>query len=172
MDKTSSFDHNLNVSYLSLPAAILKIREKDPRFAPAAFDFVRRSLDQSLRKLGRGEEKKPSHVQGQELLEGFRLLALAEFGPMAKTVLNDWGIQNCAQVGDIVFHLVQHGILGKSENDRPEDFQESWSFTEAFVVPFQPSKKPLARKKMRRALSPQPAVRRSRKSDSSSPKKG
>ena len=159
------------MSLLSLPIAIKKIRETDPRFAPAAFDFVRRSLDQSLRKLGRGEDKKPSHVRGHELLEGFRQLALNEFGPMAKTVLNEWGIQNCAQVGDIVFHLVQYGILGKSDTDRPEDFQEIWTFTEAFVTPFQPSQNKPQLKKVRREVAPSSAVRRKRKSDSTSSQK-
>ncbi len=159
------------MSQLPFSEAVKKIRETDPRFAPGAFDFVRRSLDQSLKKLGRGEDMKPSHVRGHELLEGFRHLALHEFGPMAKTVLNEWGLQNCSQVGDIVFHLVQHGILGKSETDRPEDFQEIWTFHEAFVTPFQPSQKRVSLKKGRREVAPSPTVRRKRKSDSPSPHK-
>jgi len=159
------------VSHLSLPEAVKRIREKDSRFSAPAYDFVRRSLDQSLRKFVRAEDDKPAHVRGHQLLEGFRHLALQEFGPMAKTVLNDWGIENCGQVGDIVFHLIQHGILGKSETDRPDDFQEIWTFTEAFVTPFQPQKATFAVRKIRRELSPAPRMRRKRKSDSASSSK-
>ena len=90
---------------------------------------------------------------------------------MAKTVLNEWGIENCSQVGEIVFQLVQHGILGKSETDRPEDFQEIWTFTEAFVTPFQPQKAALTVRKLRRELSPAPRIRRKRKNDSTSSSK-
>ncbi len=159
------------MSHLSLPEAVQKILQTDTRFSPAAYDFVRRSLDQSLRKFGKREQPTPSHVQGHELLEGFRLLALSEFGPMAKTVLQEWGIQNCTQVGEIVFHLVQHGILGKSETDRPEDFQEIWTFNEAFVLPFQPSHLSSIRKKIVRRVTPSPGTRGKRKPNTHSPTK-
>ena len=156
------------MSHLSLPNVVKKILQTESRFSPAAYDFVRKSLDQSLRKFGKDEQSKPSHVRGHQLLEGFRILALQEFGPLAKTVLNEWGIENCAQVGDIVFQLVQHGVLGKSETDQPEDFQEIWTFTEAFVVPFQPSKNSFKKCKAYREVAPPSSSRRKRKSDSSS----
>lgn len=156
------------MSHLPFPDAVKKIMLTDKRFSPAAYDFIRRSLDQSLRKFGKNEEPKPSHVRGHQLLEGFRALALQEFGPLAKTVLNEWGIENCAQVGDIVFQLVQYGVLGKSETDRPEDFQEIWTFTEAFVLPFQPSKNSFTKRTAFRKIAPVSPNRRKRKSGSSS----
>ena len=134
------------MAHLNFDQAISKIRATDSRFLPAAYHFIRQSLDHSIARLGRhGPEKKPAHVSGKELLEGFRDLALKEFGPMAKTVLGEWGIFRCAHVGEIVFQLVQYGILGKSETDKPDDFQEIWTFSEAFETPFQP--KPLPPKK-------------------------
>jgi hypothetical protein len=87
---------------------------------------------------------------------------------MAKTVLNEWGIQNCSQVGDIVFQLVQYGILGKSETDQPDDFQEIWTFTEAFESPFQPKIMVLRRRSPQRKISPRPKGARDRKPRSSS----
>lgn len=118
--------------------AIAKLREQDSRFAPAAYHFIRRALDHSLRKLKREDADRPAHVTGKELLEGFRDLAMAEFGPLAKTVLEDWGITECAEVGEIVFQLVTMGVLGKNENDKIDDFEELWSFAEAFDIPFRP----------------------------------
>ena len=118
--------------------AIAKLREENPKYAPAAYHFIRRALDHSLRKLKREDADRPAHVSGRELLEGFRDLALEEYGPLAKTVLEDWGVTNCSEIGEVVFQLVRMGVLGKNENDVIEDFAELWSFAEAFDVPFQP----------------------------------
>ena len=118
--------------------AITKLREQDSKYAPAAYHFIRRALDHSLRKLKREDADRPAHVTGKELLEGFRDLALTEFGPLTKTVLEDWGITKCAEVGEIVFQLVGLGVLGKNENDKIDDFGELWTFAEAFDIPFRP----------------------------------
>lgn len=138
--------------------AIAKLREQNSKFAPTAYHFIRRALDHSLRRLKREDADHPAHVTGKELLEGFRDLALAEYGPLAKTVLEDWGITKCAEVGEIVFQLVSLGVLGKNENDKIDDFQELWSFAEAFDNPFQPQAAFLPPKKASaRAGSPSPA---------------
>ena len=134
--------HSFHVSQLSFDAAVKKIRLTETRFSLAAYEFVRRSLDHALQRLGRADQKKPAHVRGEELLESFRALALKDFGPMAKTVLNDWGISTCTEVGEVVFQLVQHGILGKSETDKIDDFQEIYTFREAFESPFLPKAVP------------------------------
>ena len=63
------------MAHLSMDQAIAKLREENPRYAPAGYHFIRRSLDHSLRKLKRGEADGPAHVSGKELLEGFRDLA-------------------------------------------------------------------------------------------------
>ena len=146
VDKPELCVHPFSMAHLNFDQAIIKIRSEDSRFGPSAYHFIRQSLDHSIARLGRhGPEKKPAHVSGKELLEGFRDLAIKEFGPMAKTVLGEWGIFRCSHVGEIVFQLVQHGILGKSETDKPDDFQEIWTFSEAFESPFQP--KPQTQKK-------------------------
>lgn len=128
--------------------AIAKLREQDSKYSPAAYHFIRRALDHSLRKLKREDADRPAHVTGKELLEGFRDLALAEFGPLAKTVLEDWGVTKCAEVGEIVFQLVTMGVLGKNENDKIDDFEELWSFAEAFDIPFRPHAAQSAPKKV------------------------
>lgn len=150
--------------HLSFDQAIAKIRSVDSRFSPASYHFIRQSLDHAIQRLGRnGPDKRPAHVSGRELLEGFRDLALKEFGPMAKTVLSEWGLLRCSHVGEIVFQLVQHGILGKSETDKPDDFQEIWTFSEAFETPFQP--KPVVANSLasgRRSSAPKKSTSRRR----------
>jgi uncharacterized repeat protein (TIGR04138 family) len=75
------------------------------------------------------------------LLEGLRAHALDQFGPLAKTVLESWGVRRCTDFGDIVFNLIEYNIFSKTDNDRREDFADIYDFDEAFVKPFQPAGK-------------------------------
>lgn len=110
------------------------ILTRDPRYASEAYAFVRGGLDVTVRRL-----EKPRHVSGQELLDGIREFALAEFGPMAQTVLNGWGIQRTEDIGEIVFNMVESGLLGKTEKDSRADFANGYDFDEAFRKPFRPA---------------------------------
>jgi uncharacterized repeat protein (TIGR04138 family) len=119
---------------------VAEILKSDTRFDVQAYRFVREGLDYTLKLHKRTNGAAPRHVSGPELLEGLRQFTLKEFGPMGKTVLNEWGVSRCEDFGQIVFSLVKKGILGKSENDKPEDFTEVFTFDEAFVQPFLPAK--------------------------------
>lgn len=109
------------------------ILARDPRYTVEAYAFVRAGLDHTVRRL-----EKPRHVSGQELLDGIREFALMEFGPMTKTVLNGWGIKQTEDVGEIVFNMVETGLLGKTEKDNRADFANGYDFDEAFRKPFRP----------------------------------
>jgi len=106
----------------------------DPRYTAGAYTFVRDGLDYTVRRL-----EKPRHVSGQELLEGIREFAIEEFGPMAKTILNGWGIERTEDIGEIVFNMIETGLLGKTESDSRADFADGYDFNEAFCKPFQPA---------------------------------
>ena len=140
------------MAHLTMDQAIARLREENPKFSPAAYHFIRRALDHALRKFKREDMDRPAHVSGKELLEGFRDLALEEYGPLAKTVLEDWGITKCSEVGEVVFQLVSMGVLGKNDSDKIDDFAELWSFAEAFDVPFRPQTAAMKRNK----VSPRP----------------
>ena len=101
------------------------ICKEDTRFDRRAYDFVRLGLDRTVKELQKKErlrKEKPPHVTGPELLEGLRAFALEQFGPMTKTVLNDWGIRRCRDFGDIVYNLIEWGVFLRNEKDRLEDF--------------------------------------------------
>jgi len=104
-----------------------RLQEHDPRFHGKAYLFVLSALHAVVESLDR-----PRHISGRELTEGVRLLALERFGPLARTVLEHWGIRQTEDVGDIVFSLVDSGILMKQEEDSPEDFRAIFDFEEAF----------------------------------------
>lgn len=106
------------------PAAL---RPPDLRFDRRAYHFL---LDALQAVISRLHERR--HISGRELADGVRRLALERFGPMARTVLEYWGIRSTEDVGEMVFALVDMGILVKDEADRPEDFAAVFDFEEVF----------------------------------------
>lgn len=119
-----------------------EILKKDKRYDGDAYYFVREGLDFTLRMLKKGAQGASRHVSGQELLEGLRRYALDQFGPMGKTVLGHWGVGRCEDFGEIVFSMVDKGILGRTEQDTRADFKGGYDFDAAFVKPFEPVARP------------------------------
>ena len=107
----------------------LQLQEKNPRFHAKAYLFLLSVLHHVMETLDR-----PRHISGQELAEGVREIALERYGPMARTVLEHWGIHATDDLGDIVFALVDCGILIKQDDDRKEDFRGVFDFEEAFEL--------------------------------------
>lgn len=117
-----------------------KIVAKDPRYTREAYLFVREALDHTQKMLVKSSrDTTPRHVSGQQLLEGIRDFALQQFGPMALTVLNDWGIQRCEDFGELVFNMVENALLAKTKEDSRDDFKGGYNFEEAFRKPFLPA---------------------------------
>jgi uncharacterized repeat protein (TIGR04138 family) len=104
-----------------------------------AYFFIRDALDYTKRTAGRNKADE-KHVTGKELLEGIRAFALETYGPMAVTVLEEWGVRNCGDFGELVFIMIEHNLLAKSETDNRADFKDGYDFDEAFRKPFLPSK--------------------------------
>lgn len=111
---------------------ILDIVQRDPRYEMDAYDFVFEALDFTLRHRGGGAR----HVTGCEIMESVRLLALEQFGFLARTVLAHWGIQSTDEFGDVVFNLIEADLLQKTADDRREDFAGLFDFEEAFDETF------------------------------------
>jgi uncharacterized repeat protein (TIGR04138 family) len=119
--------------------AVTEICRKDPRYHSDAYLFTREALDYAVRLHKKSAAKGTArHVTGKELMEGIRVFALQEFGPMTVSVLESWGITRTADFGSIVFNLVESGKLGKTADDRREDFDDVFDFHETFAKPFLP----------------------------------
>jgi uncharacterized repeat protein (TIGR04138 family) len=76
--------------------------------------------------------KRSDHVSGRELLEGIREFGLEQYGPMTLTVFQHWGIRTTEDFGEIVFNLVENGLLKKTEEDSRADFKNVYDFKEVF----------------------------------------
>jgi uncharacterized repeat protein (TIGR04138 family) len=122
--------------------ALEQILAKDARYHREAYLFVREALDHTQKLIGKQSPGQIRHVSGQELLDGIRQYSLAQFGPMAMTVFEEWGVHHCRDFGEIVFNMVEIGLLAKTENDSRADFEGGYAFEDAFRKPFLPSNKP------------------------------
>jgi uncharacterized repeat protein (TIGR04138 family) len=113
---------------------ILQIVRKDERFSPQAYYFIFDALDYTIQRM-----RKVRHVTGKELLEGIRRYATEHFGFLARTVLAEWGVSKTSDFGDIVFNLVEAGLLSRTERDTRDDFNDVYDFSEAFEREFRRS---------------------------------
>ena len=126
-----------------------KIVTKDPRYSRDAYLFLREALDHTQKMLAKTpkdaaprqaakKDDAPRHVSGQQLLEGIRDFALQQFGPMAQTVLNSWGLKRCEDFGELVFNMVENSLLAKTDKDSRDDFKGGYDFDAAFRQPYLP----------------------------------
>ena len=122
----------------SFNEVVEQIIERDPRYGKEAYIFLKEALEFTIKQKKRGKTESGSHVNAGELLDGFRQLALKEFGPMVMTVLEYWGVRTSFDVGQMVFNLIGAGVFGKTDSDSVEDFDQALDFRAAFVAPFEP----------------------------------
>lgn len=146
--------------------SVHSILQREGRFDAHAYFFLKDALDFTLKRASEGNGGRSRHVTGQELLEGFRDLALEQFGPMASTLMREWGLRECRDVGDMVFHLIEEQVFGKQDSDQPEDFSGGFDLEESLVTPFLPKNRPRPRARRgerSRQAAPQRAGKREAK---------
>ncbi|MCA9286560.1 MAG: hypothetical protein KDA22_15150 [Phycisphaerales bacterium] len=104
-----------------------------------AFQFVRDGLSYTVASLHPDEPEEPTaelgasrHVSGQQLCMGLRDYAISQFGLLAPTVLEHWHIRRSDDFGRIVFAMIEHGLMSKTEEDTLDDFRGVYDFDEAF----------------------------------------
>jgi uncharacterized repeat protein (TIGR04138 family) len=107
--------------------AVEEICARDRRYKPDSYEFAMQALNYTQKRL-----KRSGHVSGKELAEGMREYALKLYGPMSRTVLTYWGIGTTADLGEIVFNLIQKKVLSKTESDSEADFENVYDFENAF----------------------------------------
>jgi uncharacterized repeat protein (TIGR04138 family) len=108
-------------------------------YPPEAYAFIQKGLNHTVQKLhGKLKDPKASrHVTGQDLCEGLRDVALAEWGRLARTVLRRWNITSTLDFGRMVFAMVEAGLMQKTEDDSLEDFRNVYDFRTAFEAEYQ-----------------------------------
>ena len=128
---------------------IVQLLQEDRRYTLEAYAFIFEALHYAQNVMGMGAESPTEpveesgepqperHVTGQELCEAIRRYALEQYGYMAKTVLNRWGIHGTSDFGEIVFNLIRIGRMRKTPADARVDFDNIYDFDTAFRQDFE-----------------------------------
>jgi uncharacterized repeat protein (TIGR04138 family) len=107
-----------------------------PRYHRNAYHFVFSALQFTQEKLNRTAShvlhEEDAHINGAELCDGLRELALQKFGLLTRTVLRSWGVNSTEDIGRIVFELIERGEMRKTDQDTPDDFFDVYEFEDAF----------------------------------------
>ncbi len=101
---------------------------KDPRYAPRAYALLMDVVHYL------GEDGK--HMTGADILEEFKERALDQYGPLTYTVLTEWGVRRCEDVGEMMFNLTEGRRVRKDDDDTPESFVGGYDFKETFLGPY------------------------------------
>ena len=132
---------------------IAQLLEEDRRYPFEAYVFIFEALHYAQNVLNMGAEGAEEvqdaptpdaeeesagqrHVSGQELCDAIRRYALEQYGYMAKTVLNNWGLHGTGDFGEIVFNLIRIGQMRKTPSDTRVDFENVYDFDTAFKQGF------------------------------------
>jgi uncharacterized repeat protein (TIGR04138 family) len=109
-----------------------------------AYLFVQQGLNYTVEKVHKDTDPEASHhVGGKELCDGLRELALKNWGLLARIVLQRWNITTTMDFGRIVFAMVEHDLLQKTEEDTIDDFRQVYDFRAAFENNYRIETKPL-----------------------------
>jgi uncharacterized repeat protein (TIGR04138 family) len=106
---------------------VQKLIESNPKYKLEAYAFILSALHFTMSKIS-----PPRHISGREFCEGIRGYAIDQFGPMARTVLEHWGIKGTIDFGYLVFALIDIGLMRKTEEDSLDDFKDVYDFAVAF----------------------------------------
>jgi uncharacterized repeat protein (TIGR04138 family) len=123
---------------------LAELLRRDRRYHRDAYLFVFEALRYAQEQLLVGgaivdpENEESRHITGQQLCEAIRRYAVEQYGMMAKSVLNEWGVYSTGDFGEIVFSLIDIGQMKKTDSDRREHFDNVFDFDDGLRDAFQP----------------------------------
>jgi uncharacterized repeat protein (TIGR04138 family) len=109
-----------------------QIAEEDGRYSPEAVKFIYEGLSYTIENY----TDEPSHVSGELLCKGLRELAIKRWGRLAKLVLNDWGVENTRDFGEIVYLMIEYKWMSAQPGDTIDDFNDVFDFRKTFIEDF------------------------------------
>ena len=115
------------ISNVEILKRISAVAERDKRYRKEAFFFILSALECTVSKLPQRR-----HLHGQELSRGIAEYAREQYGYMAKMVLENWGIKSTLDYGEIVYLMIEEGLMNKTDKDKKEDFLDVYDLDEEF----------------------------------------
>ncbi len=124
---------------MSKPTKSLEQIVQESEYPIEAFLFVREGLQYAVQQIHGKEDAqqdKQTHISGSQLCHGLHKVALQRWGFLAQEVLRRWNVTSTMDFGSIVFAMIEHGWMMKTDHDRLEDFLDVYDFNKMFNVEF------------------------------------
>src|SRR5256885_16034752 len=106
-------------------AALAELRKRDGKYNERAYVFVLAALEFAQTRLPARR-----HLNGGEVAWACRDFALEQFGVLAAAGLTHWGIQATEDFGQIVFLLIDVGLLARPPTAKLEDFEHVYDLAD------------------------------------------
>ena len=88
---------------------------RDSKYSPNTFIFIHEVL-QAVSK------EAPTHLTGKQLTLAAFIFSVKEYGGLAKMVWQELGLESSEDIGQVVFMMVEAGLMGAQPEDKVEDF--------------------------------------------------
>lgn len=113
------------VAAVDVVGVILGYCRRDPRYLFGAYEWLlAEGLEYTTREYLKLTDATRRHMSGREIALGLRQLAQQQFGALARDVWAHWGIRRSRDWGEVVYNLINAGLLHKTDHDRIEDFDD------------------------------------------------
>ena len=102
--------------------SLVRILEKDSRYDAHAYIFMNGAVSYTVNKLSKlGRPLGTRHVTGGQLIQGMLEYAVSTYMFLAPDMLRYWNLLSGRDAGNIVYNLIEEGVLSAGPNDRIED---------------------------------------------------
>ena len=107
----------------------------DARYPLAAYAFLRDGMERADHNSpSEPQPGEPHHLTGEQCCIALRDLAIERWGKLARTVLTRWNIHGTIDFGNMVYLLIKHEFMAKTDQDSLADFRDVYDFAEAFAA--------------------------------------
>ena len=114
--------------------SVEEVIQADGRYPTEAYSFLQEGLAKAVRKAYADGASMSGrhHVTGRQLCCALCDLAAKRWGMLAPTVLTSWNIHATIDFGHMVYLLIEHGFMHKTEQDSIDDFADVFDLSAAF----------------------------------------
>ena len=114
--------------------SIDQVIHEDGRYPNKAYEFLHEAMTKAVEntKSLKGGKPEQKHVTGRQICLAVRDMAIDRWGMLAKTVLAGWNIHATIDFGNMVYLLIRHDFMRKTDEDSIDDFRDVFDFDEAF----------------------------------------
>lgn len=120
----------------SFEAAVSRLTERYPEWKADAYFFLRSAMDVASERFAANRPNK--HLSAEELYMSCCACALDEYGPLALLVLESWGVRSAADIGALVYNLIDEGIFRAQPGDTQDQFDELPCLADLLDAPYLP----------------------------------